>query len=67
MITGIAIDDWKFSIFERHLSAAGYDYTISKGLTKNTLLLKIKTKNAKALEVVVRAANEEAARTRKKR
>jgi hypothetical protein len=26
MRAGIAIDDWKLAIFERHLSQAGYDY-----------------------------------------
>lgn len=65
MIAGIVIDDWKLSIFERHLSAAGYNYTTGSGVTEDTLLLKVKTENMKALEVVVRAANDEAARTRK--
>ena len=59
----IAIDDWKLPIFERHLSQAGYAYEQGPGLTADTLLLTVKTKNIVALESVVRAANTEAART----
>lgn len=61
---GIAIDDWKLPIFERHLSQSGYTYNKSPGLSPGTLLLTVKTENLEALEVVVRAANTQAARTR---
>jgi Pyruvate/2-oxoacid:ferredoxin oxidoreductase delta subunit len=63
MKSAIAIDDWKFSIFERHLAQAGYAYKKVPGLTANTMLLTVNTENVEALEVVVRAANTEAART----
>lgn len=62
MKAGIAIDDWKLPIFERHLS--GYVYEKGPGLTDDTLLLTVETDDMKALEKVVRAANAEAA-TRK--
>ncbi len=65
MTAGIAIDDWKLSIFERKLAAAGYAFTTGAGVTDDTLLLKVETDNLKALEVVVRAANEEAARIKR--
>jgi len=63
MKAGIVIDDWKLSIFERHLSQAGYSYDKCTGITADTLILKVKTENVKALEVVVRSANTEASRT----
>lgn len=66
MTAGIAIDDRKLPIFERRLSEAGYTYTTSAGLTKNTLLLKVETSDIKALEVIVRAANDEARKMRNK-
>lgn len=59
----IAIDSWKLSIFDRHLTQAGYAYGRGLGLTEGTLFLSIETENLQALEVVVRAANAEAART----
>lgn len=59
----IAIDDWKLGIFERHLSQAGYAYEKSPGITADTLLLMVETKNPEALEVVVRSASAEAAKT----
>ncbi len=60
----IAIDAWKLSIFERHLSQSGYAYEKGEGLTPDTLHLYVETENAAALEHVVRAANTEAARMR---
>jgi hypothetical protein len=58
---GIAIDGWKFPIFERHLSRAGYAFEKGPGLTADMLLVTVNTKNLEALELVVRAANAEAA------
>lgn len=66
MIAGIAIDDWKLFIFEEHLSKAGYIFTKHEGVTKDTLLLKVDTNDLKALGTVVRAANDEAGKMRKK-
>jgi len=61
MKAGIAIDTWKLPVFDRHLSEAGYTYKKGPGLTKDTLFLQVKTDDAKALETIVRAANEDAA------
>lgn len=58
---GIAIDDWKLPIFERHLRQAGYPFTNAGKLTAGTLVLKVETINLEALAVVVKAANDEAA------
>ena len=63
MRAGIAIDAWKLSIFDRHLTSAGYAYTDGPGLTQDTRLLTVSTENVEALEVVVRAANTEARQT----
>ena len=64
MRVGIAIDDWKLAIFERQLSGAAIDYTIGKGLTPDTLFLYVETDDPLALEKIVRAANDEAKRSR---
>lgn len=56
---GIAIDDWKLPVFKRHLDRAGYAYTEHPGLTKNTLLLKVKTEFVSDLQPVVEAAQKE--------
>ena len=56
MKVGIAIDEWKLPIFERHLSQAGYAYT-TKRLGRNGLLLTVETDDAAALGVVVENAN----------
>lgn len=60
---GIAIDEWKLPIFERHLKQSGYQFDNAGHLTPDTLILKVETTNLEALEVVVRAANAEAAQT----
>ncbi len=65
MTAGIGIDDWKLGIFERKLAAAGYAFTKGPGVTDDTLLLKVETDDLKALEIVVRAANTEAANIRR--
>lgn len=62
MVAGIAIDNWKLSIFERRLEAAGYAVATCKKMTDSTLFLRVETDDLKALEIVVRAANAEAAR-----
>jgi hypothetical protein len=60
---GIVIDGWKLSIFERHLSQAGYAYDKGPGLTPHTLILSVETESLEALGIVVKAANNEAAKT----
>ena len=57
---GVVIDDWKLSIFKRHLDAAGFTYTQHPGLTKDTLLLKVKTEWISTLQPVIEAAQKEA-------
>lgn len=63
MKAGIAIDDWKLPIFERHLRQAGYPFKNAGPLTNGTLLLQVETTNPVALGEVVKAANTEAAMT----
>lgn len=60
---GIAIDNWKLPIFERHLKQAGYLFKAVKGLTKDAMVLTVDTENLVALGEVVKAANTEAAQT----
>lgn len=60
MKIGIAIDDWKLSIFERHLAKAGYAFGVHPGLTAGTLLLKIEAPSVDELTPIVRAASAEA-------
>lgn len=60
-IAGIAMDAWKLPIFERHLNEAGYAIKNCGALIGDTLLLQVETDDVKALEIVVRAANAEAA------
>lgn len=67
MKAGIAVDDWKLPIFERHLSKAGHVYEKGPGVTRDTLLLTVETDDVAALETVVRAANAEAATASKTR
>ena len=67
MKAGIAIDDWKLPIFDRHLSQAGHVYAKGPGVTRATLLLTVETDDLGALETVVRAANAEAATVSKSR
>lgn len=59
----IGIDDWKLSIFERHLSQAGYSFKNAGPLTAGTFVLQVDTTNLGALYEVVKAANDEAAMT----
>lgn len=61
MRAGIAIDSWKLSIFERHLTDAGFAYEKGAGLAPDTLMLYVQTASIEALEPVVRAAIDEAA------
>lgn len=61
MKAAIAIDDWKLTIFEQHLTQAGYSYVKHPGVTKNSLTLTVVTDDMDALQIVVKAANTEAA------
>lgn len=59
MKVGIAIDEWKLSIFERHLQQSGYAFENAGSLTEGMLILRVDTENPDALGVVVKAANTE--------
>lgn len=60
MRAGIALDDWKLPIFERHLSQAGYAYEVDAGPTPDTRFMYVETDDPMALGRVVLAANDEA-------
>ncbi len=62
MKAGIAIDNWKLPIFERHLKQSGYTFT-SMPFVEETQVLHVQTDNLEALAEVVKAANTEAAMT----
>lgn len=59
----IAIDSWKLSIFERHLSQYCYKFDNNGMLTDSTIILSVYTDNLEALAIVVKAANDEASKT----
>lgn len=61
---GIALDRWKLEIFERHLRDGGYAWENAGELPGGCLLLTVETENVETLGVVVKAANDEAARVR---
>ena len=56
---GIAIDAWKLPTFKRILDGAGYAFTEHPGLTRDTLLLKVKTSSVADLQPIVEKANKE--------
>jgi hypothetical protein len=61
MKAAIVIDDWKLPIFDQHLREAEYSYVKHPGVTPDTLTLTVICDSRAPLEVVVRAANAEAA------
>lgn len=63
MKAGIAIDEWKLPIFERHLRQAGYEFKNMGLMTTGVLILNVTTDNVEALHEVVKSANTEAALT----
>jgi hypothetical protein len=66
MRSGIAIDAWKFSIFERRLNQAGFNFEKKPGVTIDSLLLTVESDNFSRLAEVINAANSEAKLTGKK-
>jgi hypothetical protein len=67
---GIVIDNWKLPIFERHLTKAGYAYKWTPGFTEDTGVLTVeltRPTEAATLHPIVKAANDEAARTKGKK
>lgn len=65
MKVGVVIDPWKLPIFQRHLDAAGLTYEPLAGVPAGTLGLHVITDDPKFVENIVRAANAEAAATKK--
>lgn len=59
MIAAIAIDRWKLTIFDRHLSKAGYTYTQHPGLVEEMIILKVNTPSVAKLAPIVEAAQKE--------
>lgn len=62
----IVIDNWKLPIFERHLTKAGHAYNWMPGLTEDTGVLTVEVSRPTeiaTLHPIVKAANDEAART----
>lgn len=53
---GIAIDNWKLPIFRRRLKGAGFEFTEHPGLTRDAMILKVKTERVAPLQKVVEAA-----------
>ncbi len=64
MKAGIVLDAWKLTIFKRQLDQAGYTYEQHPGVLANTITLTVVTDDQAALLVVVKAANDEAARVK---
>jgi hypothetical protein len=67
---GIAIDNWKLPIFERHLTKAGYAFKWTPGLTEDTGILTVEVSRATEIALlhpIVKAANDEAAKTKRKK
>ena len=62
VVSAIAIDDWKLTIFARRLKKAGFVYEQFPGVTEDTLLLTVYADSSDAVVAVVKAANTEAAR-----
>lgn len=60
----IAIDSWKLPIFKKHLTDAGYQCDVDPGVSPDTLFLTVFVLSEWVLEPIVRAANNEAARSK---
>lgn len=68
MKAGIAIDDWKQSIFEKALTEAGYIFERGRTITAGSLVLYVIIEDvpgaAEKLAMVVQEANTAAARSK---
>lgn len=60
---GIVIDMWKLDIFKRHLEQAGFTFTYMPFM-EYTLLLHVHTDNLEALKHTLKAATEEAKKSK---
>ncbi len=63
---GIVIDRWKLSIFDRHLAAAGFTYSLESIRTSYppSLLLTVHTEEKDTLTRVFTTASDEAVKQR---
>jgi hypothetical protein len=63
---GIAIDEWKLTIFTRRLTEAGFSFGQTKGVSPNTLFLSVIVEEEKInkLAIVIQCANNEAHRSK---
>jgi hypothetical protein len=63
----VVVDDWKYPIFHRHLSASGWPFEELPGVTPDTRMFKVTVPADQVyqLERVVRAASKEAEAHRK--
>lgn len=59
----VLCDNWKLSIFERHLTQAGYQFENAGQFSPGCTTLIVRTTNKQALAQVVLKANQEAAKT----
>ena len=60
---GIAIDKWKLSIFEKHLTKNGFKFKKSGGITPDTLFLKVKVNDTKDIADIIQEAQLECEQT----
>lgn len=59
MKAAICIDDWKLSIFDKHLREAGFSYENKGHLVSGALILHVEAESANQLRPVVVAAERE--------
>jgi hypothetical protein len=65
MRVGVVLDAWKLPIFERRLAAEHVVYEKSPVLSNDTMALFIETSDPQKIQRIARAANDEAAITKK--
>lgn len=62
MKMGIAVDNWKLSVFRKRLRKAGYAYEDGGALTGDTTLLTVETSDVLALKKVLEKCQDECRR-----
>lgn len=60
-VAGIALDEWKLSIFRKHLDAAGFTYEGPAPFTKGCVILRVRYDSISEIKSVVEAAQAECA------
>lgn len=60
MISALVINSWKLKIFKEILDREGYKYTEHKGMTKDTLTLRVESESIAELVPFVKEANNKA-------